>query len=63
MAERCESLLAEIVLLEKQGESELKQKRDDTAARLDVTHAAIEARRAYCTAGNEPTHLDLSSEG
>jgi len=63
MAERCESLLAEIVLFEKQGELELKQRRDDTAARLDVTHAAIEARRAYCAAANEPTHLDLSSEG
>lgn len=37
MAERCESLLAEIVLLEKQGETELKRKRDDTAARLEVT--------------------------
>jgi len=62
-AERCESLLAEIVLLEKQSETELKRKRDDTAARLDGAHAALEARRAYSTAANRPAHLDLSSEG
>jgi hypothetical protein len=63
-AERCEALLAELMLLEKQGETELQRRRDETAARLDGAHAAMEARRAYVAPPHvSPASLDLSSEG
>ena len=61
--ERCESLLAEIVLLEKQGETELKRRRDVAAARLDSAHGSLEARRAYTSSAQRTANLDLSSEG
>src|SRR5690606_30539280 len=46
VAERCEALLAELMLIEKQSESNLRQRRDETAARLKGAESAGEARRA-----------------
>ncbi len=60
----CEALLAEIVAQEKQAETELIRRRDDTAICLQGTHAAGRARSAYTTE-KQPgiSQLDLSSEG
>lgn len=63
-AERCESLLSEIMLLEKQSESDLRSRRDETAQQLEGLQSAGEARRAYAfPMVPQPSHLDLSSEG
>jgi hypothetical protein len=61
----CEGLLAEIVRQEKQAESELIVRRDETAAQLQGVHAAQEARGAYNSAAALPPQgigLDLTSE-
>jgi hypothetical protein len=64
VAERCESLLAELMLLEKQSETDLQRRRDETAKRLDLAHSALEARRAYAPHTRPASaQLDLSSEG
>ena len=63
-ARQCEATLAEILALERRGESQLQRRRDDTATRLDQAHGAAQAHRAYTSA---PTggggQLDLASEG
>ncbi len=63
VAERCETLLGEIMLVEKQSEAEMARRRDDAVARLQNTHSSAEATRAYI---NTPTPsrslFDLSSE-
>ncbi len=63
VAERCESLLREIMLMEKQCESDLIIRRDETAELLQGTHTATEARTAY-SQPNYPTigQLDVTSE-
>jgi hypothetical protein len=59
----CESLLAEIVRREKQGERELTRRRDDTAQQLQGTHVAAQARGAYVSAlPRNSSQLDLLSE-
>jgi len=59
----CETLLADIVAQEKQGESELTRRRDETAVRLHGAHAAREARGAYRRPLQNPLHqLDITSE-
>jgi hypothetical protein len=64
VVERSQALLAEIMLLEKQGETELRQRRDDTAARLDAAHVALEAHRAYSGHTEAArSQLDVTSEG
>ncbi|MBM3998524.1 MAG: hypothetical protein FJ297_03100 [Planctomycetes bacterium] len=47
VAERCDSLLSELMLLEKQGETELGLRCDEAARRLDGMRLATDARRAY----------------
>lgn len=60
----CESLLAEIVAHEKQSETELRRRRDETAAQLEGFHATSRTRGAYAAGGKtDSAHLDLSSEG
>lgn len=62
-AQRCETLLAELMLLEKQSEHDLRRRRDDTAARLEHVDSAGEARRAYAQSPPpSAARLDLSSE-
>ena len=62
LVERCQGLLDEIMLLEKQGETELLQRRDAAAQRLQGMHTASEARSAYLQPADGPRRLDLSSE-
>ena len=63
VAERCEALLAELMLIEKQSESNLRQRRDETAARLKGAESAGEARRAYAAApAPARSQFDISSE-
>jgi hypothetical protein len=62
MATRCESLLNEIMLVEKQCEGELIVRRDAAAIRLQGIHTVTQATNAYLS--NTPAHsqLDLSSD-
>jgi len=46
----CDALLAQIVAQEKEGESELRRRRDETARQLEGTHNAAQARRVYLDA-------------
>lgn len=63
-AERCEALLGEIMLIEKQSESELTQRRDTVAAQLQGAHAASHATRAYTQSPPARSRqLDVTSEG
>ncbi len=62
-AQRCESLLSEIMLVEKQCEADLTVRRDQTAARLDGAHHATQARHAYATGpARRGAQLDVSSQ-
>lgn len=63
-ADRCASLLNEIVQLEKQAEAEMTRRRDATAAQLQTMYGSQEAQGAYVAgpvslAGS----LELSMEG
>ena len=59
----CESLFAQIIEQEKTGESELIQRRDEVALRLDGAHQAWRARGAYTAkAPQRSGKLDLASE-
>ncbi len=62
-AERCEALLSEIMLEEKQCEAQLQQRRDQTATQLQGLNTASQATHAYTRNPAAPRgHLDLSSE-
>jgi hypothetical protein len=59
----CQSLLAEIVQQEKQGESELTRRRDAVARQLHHAHVASQVRGAYHAATPRgASQLDLLSE-
>jgi len=61
---QCETLLGQIITQEKQSEGELTRRRDDAAARLQGTHVASRARKAYTSRSQpEANQLDLLSEG
>ncbi len=63
LASRCEALIGEIMLVEKQSESEMIQQRDAVAARLQGAHSSAQATRAYATSHLPARRsLDLSSE-
>ncbi len=61
MTTRCESLLNEIMLVEKQCESELVVRRDAAATRLQGIHSVTQATDAYLSNGPALSQLDLSS--
>lgn len=62
-AERCEALLREIVLLERECESELIRRRDAAARRLQGIHAGAQAGQAYSAIPlPRGGQLDVSSE-
>lgn len=63
-SDRCESLLQEIMLIEKQGETELIRRRDEAATQLEGMHTAARARTAYAGGGSsrQGGRLDLTSE-
>ena len=60
----CEELFAEILRVEKQGETELVQRRDETAKRLDSAHRAGMTRGAYMETccKKQGGQLDVASE-
>ena len=59
----CEALLAEIVQQEKQSETQLRLRRDETASQLQGFHSAHAARGAYTSCDVATSgHLDLTSE-
>jgi flagellar biosynthesis/type III secretory pathway chaperone len=62
-AARCQTLLDEIMLLEKQCESEMVLRRDETAERLQGVHSADKARQAYAQ-NHQPmsSSFDLTSD-
>ncbi|MBC8354129.1 MAG: hypothetical protein H8E66_19225 [Planctomycetes bacterium] len=62
MATRCESLLSEIMLVEKQCEGELVVRRDAAATRLQGIHSVTQATDAYLSNGPAHSQLDLSSD-
>lgn len=63
VAERCETMLGEIMLVEKQSESEMAKRRDDAVTQLHGVHSSANATRAYIQAPTPapPSMLDLSS--
>jgi len=62
-ADRSGSLLAEIMSMEKQGETELVRRRDAAAEQLQAAATAAQARQAYSTSAPVPDHqLDLTSD-
>jgi flagellar biosynthesis/type III secretory pathway chaperone len=63
LAETCQTLLAEVVEIEKQSENRLVLRRDEAATRLQAAHFAGQARQAYVApAGAAFSQVDLSSE-
>jgi len=61
----CESLLKDVLLLEKQGETQMLKRREEIAHQLDGAHAAASAAQAYGAAssgGGSAARFDLSSE-
>ncbi len=61
-ATRCESLLSEIMLVEKQCEGELIVRRDTASTRLQGMHSVSQATNAYTSTGPSHSQLDLSSD-
>lgn len=63
-SERCEALLQEVMLIEKQCESSLCQRRDEVAHRLQEFHHAAHSHSAYVDFAPHMTssQLDLTSE-
>ena len=62
LAQRCENLLQEIMLLDKQAELQLQQRRQTTATQLQAAHHASHAANAYHKGqGGGGRHLDISS--
>ena len=62
MTTRCESLLNEVMLVEKHCEGELAVRRDAAATRLQGIHSVTQATDAYLSMGPTFSQLDLSSE-
>ncbi|MDA1053915.1 MAG: hypothetical protein O3C40_25985 [Planctomycetota bacterium] len=62
MATRCESLLNEIMLVEKQCEGQLVVRRDAAATRLQKIHSVTQATDAYLSNAPVYNQLDLSSD-
>jgi hypothetical protein len=57
----CQRLLKDIVAQERQSETELSRRRDQTAERLQGTHRARDARDAYTAGdGRDLNRMDLS---
>lgn len=63
LVERGETLLGEIMLVEKQSETEMARRRDDAAERLQGFNSSADATRAYIHSPGSPrSTFDLSSE-
>lgn len=57
-----ESLFAEILEREKEGEEHMRRRRDQTAVRLQGVRTATQARSAYAGESPRASRLDVSSE-
>lgn len=57
-----QSLFAEIIAHEKQGETRMQTHRDQAAARLQGANAGAQARTAYVGDSHDARSLDLSTE-
>jgi hypothetical protein len=63
LAERSEALLGEIMLMEKQSESEMIRRRDTARTRLEALHSSAAATRAYIDGPGPPrSTLDICSD-
>jgi len=62
LAARCESLLTEIMRVEKECEHELVARRDAAANRLQGAYSSAHATHAYTHTATSPSQLDVSSE-
>jgi hypothetical protein len=62
VAAECESVLADIMQLERRCEQELLVRRDAAAAQLHGAHGATQAALAYAAPAAPVTQLDVSSE-
>jgi flagellar biosynthesis/type III secretory pathway chaperone len=62
MATRCESLLNELMLIEKQCEGDLVVRRDAASTQLQGVHNVTQATNAYLSNGPTHSQLDLSSD-
>jgi len=63
MVEQCETLLAQLMNLERQCEAELRERRDATEAQLHESHDSATATRAYLRMPTPArSALDLSSD-
>ncbi|MBN1909852.1 MAG: hypothetical protein JW818_08950 [Pirellulales bacterium] len=61
--DQCETLLADLLALEKEGESQLTLRRDEAAQRLQHSHLAAAARGMYRqSAPRGASQLDLASD-
>lgn len=64
LVERCEAVLSEVMLIEKQSEAEMAQRRDAAQSALEESHSCAEATRAYIRPSVPPRgSIDLSSDG
>lgn len=63
VAEKCETLLKEIFVVERQCEADLAHRRDQVASQLQAAHSATEARSAYAPkAEPAPQAIDFTSQ-
>ncbi|MFW6169283.1 MAG: hypothetical protein ACODAD_02255 [Planctomycetota bacterium] len=63
LVQRSEALLGEIMVVEKQSESEMARRRDEAVARLHNVNSSAQATRAYTNSSGSPRSvLDLNSE-
>ena len=62
-AQRCEQLLAEIMVLERQGEAEMIRRRDETARRLEEMESSARVHNAYVDLPvPAASYFDMSSD-
>lgn len=62
VSQRCDAMLKEVMLMEKECESSLRQRRDDCANRLQDLQSGSQAHAAYAENSTSVSHqLDLTS--
>lgn len=62
MWEECEILLGEVLLAEREGESQLVRRRDDVEHQLRGLHSAQHARQAYLNAPASASDFDFTTD-
>lgn len=59
---KSEALFAEIIEREREGEEQMRRRRDQSAVRLQTARAATQARTAYASGAARAGRLDVSTE-